>query len=196
MTDIVRISSWQYNLLAVGTWGSSRPPECILPKCLEVTQVSRDAYRNFFFPIRFLKFWDLSQPALVDQCRSSFGDESITWRFTVPGLQSAHAMQSATFLSQRVHYIGGGNAGIACPAYTHILAYAPTGKKKCGVERAENAYLARTDTKGNVEAVFDILENELPRIFHLKVTISIHRIFDKRCSVAAIWDFEVVKHII
>ena len=45
-------------------------------------------------------------------------------------------------------------------------------------------------------SIFNIFEDELSRIFHLEVTISIHRIFDKGCSVATIWDLKVVQNII
>ena len=97
-----------WELMAVGSWGVTRPPPCIVTfACLDDAQIASDQYRSKTFPLRFLKFWDLSQPPWpINPCRREFGDDALTQRFTVPGLMSRHTLQSSAIHSQTVRYIG------------------------------------------------------------------------------------------
>ena len=151
---------WQFlDFLAIGTWGSAQIPECVLPACLDEAQLSGTLYLNWLFPLRFLKFWDLSQPPLLST-GCELIDEPLTYRFTVPGLMSQLSFQSAALLQQTVEYRG----GQACPTYSHLLAYSPsvnTALANCYTDGPNPAaYLARTDTQGVVQAAHSVVNSE------------------------------------
>ena len=143
---------------AVGTWGSQRPLPCATDSCLDVQDMSLPLYRNFLFPIRFLKFWDLSQPPLLDSC----SPVATVSRFTVPGLASHYSAQSHTLLSQNVIQH---SELIKCPTYTHLVAYQPTvvsrcykrDKDVCRLE-APTSRLAVLDNDGHVISVTEVLD--------------------------------------
>ena len=156
-------------ILAIGTWASSRPPECTTAHCLEVAEQSTALYRGFFFPMRFMHFWQLSQPAIKSVCGGH-----LTQRYTVPGLLSGHALQSATFwkveivcpvgvtLAKATPFTPAICAGLACPKFEHILAFGPTKDGRCLSGPLSclsvNARLGFTDSKGKLDAVLEVLK--------------------------------------
>ena len=85
---------WLLDQLAVGTWGSARPPVCGDDHCLEIVQRSTGLWRSIFFPLKHLMFWDHTGPPLIDFC----GSGAMSWKFVVPGLMSKYSMQSHTKL--------------------------------------------------------------------------------------------------
>ena len=64
--------------------------------CLTTALRSDFLYRQVTFGLFFIHFWSLSAPALRNVC-----GRTLKWRFTIPGLWSASAMQSSTFLAFR-----------------------------------------------------------------------------------------------
>ena len=147
-------------LLSLGSWGYQLPPPCKHPFCLETVSVAAPFWRNWKFPIGYLQFWDLSTKPLIDFCTGLFGSisstQSLTRRFTIPGLMSDYSYEASAFLKQRTKYVGGGPAGIACPAYQHVLLYSPVTNWKCGASAPPSALLARTNITGGIEAVFQL----------------------------------------
>ena len=112
--------------LAVGTWAAVELPDCDVEApsdpyhCLVPVSRATVLYNAVFFPLKHIQFWDLSSPPLVDPCSDDIVlDSSITFKFTAPGLMSAYALQSHTFLS----------LGVSCPpSYSpvpdkYLLAY-------------------------------------------------------------------------
>ena len=120
--------------------------------CLLTVSRASVVYRLISFPIFYLHFWSLSAPPVANPCKFV-----MSTRFTIPGLWSAAAMQSSTFLNHNVKTILGVNR---CPRYTHLLAYAPavpgyTAQGSCA--GGYRSFLTSNDQYGMIHNVHPIV---------------------------------------
>lgn len=155
----------------LGVSNTPRPPPCKADHCLETVSFTKGGwYEKFWFPMKYMQFWDLSQKALVDPCSVSGSDKDRlerVFRFTVPGLLSTHALTAHTFLSQ---YVERQDVVITCPMHTYIQAYAPLGMDKITIPGCPNerrpTILAVADKKGTIQHAHPILDSSGKQLNH------------------------------
>ena len=114
--------------------------------CLTTAPRSEFLYRRIFFGLFYLHFWSLGSPAKINPC-----GQTLKWRFTIPGLWSAHAMQSSTYLAfnQVIKALI-----IKCAQFSHLLAYAPAMPGGC--TDAYQSFFAGVDKNGQLSMVYPI----------------------------------------
>ena len=138
----------------LGVFDAPKPPACTTDHCLETVALKSKDYERFWFPMKYMQFWDLSQKAVVDPCSVSGKDKDRlerVFRFTIAGLMSTHALTAHTFLEQNVERQ---DTVIVCPYHTYVQAFSPLGMDRIHLPGCENrrraSIFAVSDKRGNI----------------------------------------------
>ena len=114
--------------------------------CLTTAARGDEMYRRITYSLFFLHFWSLCSPPKYNLCGTH-----LKWRFTIPGLWSAVAMQTSTFLAFRQKTE---KFVIKCAQFLHLLAYSPAVPGGC--TDMYQSFFAGIDMAGNLAIVYPI----------------------------------------